>query len=222
MRLENTNIIAIIKANQTPSSLSQVGRTRGANTFPLRNQSLALESLKDQLGFLVTKYQVATPLFTKTKKPEINRGSPRRRAPLRGCDNCKNIALKVKRIQNTFENLNYIEMTLKMLKAMQIYQKCIFLGFSFFVFAIFGFFSENLSKTQVKNWVATPLLTKHYFGIMFLLFFFFSIYLSTLSLLRIRLHNCFQITFRRLSQSHYRAHEFDELTRFTLVFYPFC
>jgi hypothetical protein len=55
--------------------------------------------------------------------------------------------LKVKRIQNTFENLNYFEMMLKMLKAMQIYQKCIFLGFSFFVFAIFGFFSENLSKT---------------------------------------------------------------------------
>jgi len=26
----------------------------GVNTFPLRNQSLALESLKDQLGFLVT------------------------------------------------------------------------------------------------------------------------------------------------------------------------
>jgi hypothetical protein len=26
----------------------------GANTFHLRNQSLALESLKDQLGFLVT------------------------------------------------------------------------------------------------------------------------------------------------------------------------
>jgi hypothetical protein len=52
---ENTNIIAI-KANQTPSSLPQVGRTRGANTFPLRNQSLVLESLKDQLGFLVTKY----------------------------------------------------------------------------------------------------------------------------------------------------------------------
>ena len=43
------------KANQTPSSLPQVGRTRGANTFPLRNQSLALESLKDQLRFLETK-----------------------------------------------------------------------------------------------------------------------------------------------------------------------
>jgi hypothetical protein len=34
------------KANQTPSSLSW-----GANTFPLRNQSLALESLKDQFRF---------------------------------------------------------------------------------------------------------------------------------------------------------------------------
>ena len=54
MGLENTNTIAI-RANQTPSSLPQLGHTRGANTFPLRNQSLALESLKDQFGFLVTK-----------------------------------------------------------------------------------------------------------------------------------------------------------------------
>jgi hypothetical protein len=37
-----------------------------------------------------------------------------------------------------------------MLKTMQIYQKYIFLGFSLF-FAIFGLFSENLSKTWVKN-----------------------------------------------------------------------
>ena len=43
------------RANQTPSNLPQVGRIRGADTFPLRNQSLALESLKDQLRFLVTK-----------------------------------------------------------------------------------------------------------------------------------------------------------------------
>jgi hypothetical protein len=43
------------KANQTPSSLPYVGLTRGANTFPLRNQSLALEFMKDQLGFLMTK-----------------------------------------------------------------------------------------------------------------------------------------------------------------------
>jgi hypothetical protein len=48
-------------------------------------------------------------------------------------------ALKVERVPNTFENLNSFEMTLKMLKTMQIYQKCIFLGFYCF-FAIFDFF----------------------------------------------------------------------------------
>jgi hypothetical protein len=59
--------------------------------------------------------------------------------------------LKVKRIQNTFENLNYFEMMLKMLKAMQIYQKCIFLGFSFlFFFAIFGFFLKIYQKHRSK------------------------------------------------------------------------
>jgi hypothetical protein len=35
-------------------------------------------------------------------------------------------ALKVERVQNTFKNLNSFEMTLKMLKTMQIYQKYIF------------------------------------------------------------------------------------------------
>jgi len=39
---------------------------------------------------------------------------------------CKINALKVERVQNTFENLNSFEMTLKMLKTMQIYQECIF------------------------------------------------------------------------------------------------
>jgi len=37
---------------------------------------------------------------------------------------------------------------------MQIYQKCFFFGV-FIVFLLFLFFSENLSKTWVKNWVAT-------------------------------------------------------------------
>jgi len=48
-------------------------------------------------------------------------------------------ALKVERVPNSFENLNSFEMTLKMLKTMQIYQKCIFWGFHCF-FAIFWFF----------------------------------------------------------------------------------
>jgi len=48
-------------------------------------------------------------------------------------------ALKVERVPNTFENLNSFEMTLKILKTMQIYQKCIFWVFIVF-FAIFGFF----------------------------------------------------------------------------------
>jgi len=57
-------------------------------------------------------------------------------------------ASKVERVPNTFENLNSFEMTLKMLKTMQIYQKCIFLGFHCF-FVIFGF-SEDLSKYGSK------------------------------------------------------------------------
>jgi len=38
---------------------------------------------------------------------------------------------------------------LKMLKTMQIYQKCIFLGFHFF-FAIFGFFLKNYQNMGQK------------------------------------------------------------------------
>jgi len=50
----------------------------GANTFPLRNQFFALESVKDQLGFLMTIILGGDFLIHKTKKkPEINRGSPR-------------------------------------------------------------------------------------------------------------------------------------------------
>jgi len=58
-------------------------------------------------------------------------------------------ALKVERVPNTFENLIFFEMTLKMLKTMQIYQKCIFLDFHCF-FCYFWFFSENLSKHGSK------------------------------------------------------------------------
>jgi hypothetical protein len=71
----------------------------------------------------------------------------------RKISDCKIYALKVELVQNTFENLDSSEMTLKMLKMMQIYQKCIFWGFHCF-FAIF-YFSEILSKIWVKNWVAT-------------------------------------------------------------------
>jgi len=47
-------------------------------------------------------------------------------------------ALKVERVPNTFENLNSFEMTLKMLKTMQIYQKCIFWIFiAFLLFLVF-------------------------------------------------------------------------------------
>jgi hypothetical protein len=53
--------------------------------------------------------------------------------------------LKVDHVQNTFENLNFSEMMLKMLKTMQIYQKYIFLGFSLF-FSIFGFFLKIYQK----------------------------------------------------------------------------
>jgi len=57
-------------------------------------------------------------------------------------------ALKVERVPNTFENLNSFEMMLKMLKTMQIYQKCIF--WVFIVFLLFLVFSEKLSKHGSK------------------------------------------------------------------------
>ena len=53
-----------------------MGRTRSANIFPLYNQSPVLESLKDQLGFLVTIILGGDSLIHKNKKKlEINRGS---------------------------------------------------------------------------------------------------------------------------------------------------
>jgi len=57
----------------------------------------------------------------------------------RKINDCKIYALKVERVQNTFENLDSSEMTLKMLKMMQIYQNAFFGGFHCF-FAIFDFF----------------------------------------------------------------------------------
>ena len=58
-------------------------------------------------------------------------------------------ALKVQLVQNTFENLNSSEMTLKMLKMMQIYQNAFFWGFHCF-FAIFGFFWKFIKKQGKK------------------------------------------------------------------------
>jgi hypothetical protein len=72
--------------------------------------------------------------FVFLKASNINVDSTRK------INNCKINALKVERVQNTLKNLNSSEMALKMLKTMQIYQKYIFLGFSLFFFAIFGFF----------------------------------------------------------------------------------
>jgi len=57
----------------------------------------------------------------------------------RKISDCKINALKIERVQNTFKNLISSKMMLKMLRMMQIYQECIFLGFSLF-FVIFGFF----------------------------------------------------------------------------------
>jgi len=58
-------------------------------------------------------------------------------------------ALKVERVPNTFENLNSFEMTLKMLKTMQIYQKYIFWGFHCFLL-FFGFFCKIIKNTGQK------------------------------------------------------------------------
>ena len=51
------------------------------------------------------------------KKRDISMSTQREKSVI------KIIALKVERVQNTFENLNFSKMTLKMLKTMQIYQK---------------------------------------------------------------------------------------------------
>jgi hypothetical protein len=78
------------KANQTPSSLRYVERTRGANTFPLCNQSLALESLKDQLGFLITIILSGNSLIKQNKNFDMESPLPERVVatprPARGCD----------------------------------------------------------------------------------------------------------------------------------------
>ena len=67
--------------------------TRGANTFPLRNQSLALESLKDQLGFLVTIILGDDSFIHKNKKPEINSPLPGMVAAMpRSAQGCKRMA----------------------------------------------------------------------------------------------------------------------------------
>jgi len=64
----------------------------------------------------------------------------------------KNNMLKVERVQNTFENLNSLEMTLKMLKTMQIYPKCIFF-FSFRCFLLFLiFFLKIYQNNGSKIW----------------------------------------------------------------------
>jgi len=75
----------------------------------------------------------------------------------RKINDCKINTLKVERVQNTFEKLNSFETMLKMLKTMQIYQKCILGGFRCF-FLFFFVFSKNLSKYWVKNWIATKVL----------------------------------------------------------------
>jgi len=72
-------------------------------------------------------------LFVFLKASNINVNSTRK------ISDHKIYALKVERVPNTFENFNSFEMTLKMLKTMQIYQKCIFWGFHCFL-PFFDFF----------------------------------------------------------------------------------
>jgi hypothetical protein len=57
-------------------------------------------------------------VFLKTSNININ--------STRKISDHKIYALKIERVPNSFENFNSFEMTLKMLKTMQIYQKCIF------------------------------------------------------------------------------------------------
>ena len=90
--------------------------------------------------------------FVFLKVGNINVGSTRK------ISDHKIYALRVERVQNTFENLNSFEMALKMLKAMRIHQKYIF--WVFHCFLLFLIFSENLSKIWVQNWVATMLIER--------------------------------------------------------------
>jgi len=61
-------------------------------------------------------------------------------------------ASKVERVPNTFENLNSFEMTLKMLKTMQIYQKCIFWVFIvFLLFLVFLKIYQNMGQKLGSN-----------------------------------------------------------------------
>jgi hypothetical protein len=62
---------------------------------------------------------------------------------------CKINVLKVERVQNTFKNLNSSEMTLKILKIMQIYQNVFFWGFRYF-FVIFYFFWKFIKNMGQK------------------------------------------------------------------------
>jgi len=71
--------------------------------------------------------------------------------------------LKVERVQNTFENLNSLEIMLKMLKMMEIYQECIFF-WGFHCFFLFLVFFQIFIKHWDKNWVATP-NTKNLFDV---------------------------------------------------------
>jgi hypothetical protein len=85
--------------------------------------------------------------FVFLKASNINVDSTRK------ISDCKINALKVERVQNTFENLNSSKMTLKMLKWCA-YIKNAFFGV-FIVLLLFLVLSKNLSKTWIKNWVAT-------------------------------------------------------------------
>jgi len=67
----------------------------------------------------------------------------------RKISDCKINALTVECVPNTFENLNCSEMTSKMLKMMQIYQKCKFWGF--IVFCLFLIFFWNFIKNMGKK-----------------------------------------------------------------------
>jgi hypothetical protein len=71
-------------------------------------------------------------LFFKTSNIKVD--------SIRKISDCKIDALTVERVPNTFENLNFSEMTSKMLKMMQIYQKCKFWGFHCFLVFFFIFF----------------------------------------------------------------------------------
>jgi hypothetical protein len=117
-------------------------------TFIYRQRGLVPKTYWSLNFFIFCRFRFFFIFSVSFETSNINVGSTRK------ISDCKINALKVERVQNTFENLNFSEMTLKMLKMMQIYQKYSFWGFHCFFFLFLVFFKKfikNMGKTLGSN-----------------------------------------------------------------------